>query len=131
MSHEEWLKIIKTEKLKIERMETLRTTLEKVAKKLSIKVNESDDTKKLAEIIKIAIFFRNTIETALLSDMVINDVIGVKEDYKTLSRIIVEANDKAQKMINKNIDIGTIDKQLKEYLNKSKNWQKIIRKHSN
>ena len=123
--YDEWMLIVEEEKNKVRQMYDVRKFVSENATKILEKILITDNSETLLEIVTFASSLRNTIETALLSDMPMDDVKGAREDYKLLSKLIVEANCKSEKILNPDLEIDSV-KILKQYLHNNKKWQRIL-----
>jgi hypothetical protein len=91
------------------------------------RVEEATEPKKLAEIIQIALGVSGGTYKSLLGGKLLPErVEPVIKQYFDCIKIIVEANYKAHKMLNPNIEIPSIEEQYAEELEKEQN-QKIQR----
>jgi hypothetical protein len=89
------------------------------------RVEEATETKKLAEIIEIALSMSGGAYKALLGDKLLPErVEPIIKQYFDCIKIIVEANFKANKILNPNIEMPSIEEQYAEELEKEQN-QKI------
>ena len=91
------------------------------------RIEEATETKKLAEIIQISLSMSGGAYKALLGGKLLPERIepAIKQYFECV-KIIVEANYKATKMLNPNIEIPSIEEQYAEELEKEQN-QKIQR----
>jgi hypothetical protein len=86
------------------------------------RVEETTETKKLAEIIKIALSMSGGAYKSLIDGKLMPERVetAIKIYFKCI-KIIVEANWKAHKMLNPNIEMPSVEEQYAEELEKEQN----------
>ena len=104
-------------------MDKLDKKLDELIHKMRSRINdEGIETKKLAEIIQIALGMSGASYKALLDSKIPPERIEfVLKSYLDCVRIIIEANWKANKMLNPNIEMPSIEEQFHEEMEKQQN----------
>ena len=104
-------------------MDELDKKLDELIQKMRSRIyDEGIETKKLAEIIQIALGMSGASYKALLDSKISPERIEFAlKSYLDCVRIIIEANWKANKMLNPNIEMPSIEEQFQEEMQKQQN----------
>lgn len=100
-------------------MDIFEAKIDEIIQKMRFRINEEGvQTKKLAEIIEISLSMAGGIYKSLIGNIVADRIEPSIRQYLDFTKVIVEANWKANSILNPNLKIPSIEEQYQEELEK-------------